>query len=235
MNLGLLGGTFDPIHRGHLAIAQTIIARKLCDQILFIPAGSPPHRRNTTVTAIKHRREMVRLAIAGIPAFELSDIEIDGPSYSYQTAEATRAMHDEDTQLSFIIGLDNLFDLPQWREPQRILKVCDLIVVSRPGWEFESILEPQCKEFLGIEIERQYVEALDAGTCNELVIHPKPGTGHSRSITLLRATATDVSASEIRSAIAQKHEVHTLLPAPVESYILSLRLYTTEHIHYPES
>jgi nicotinate-nucleotide adenylyltransferase len=235
MNIGLLGGTFDPIHNGHLAIAKEIIARKLCDQILFIPAGSPPHRRNSTVTPIEHRREMVRLAIGGIPAFELSDIEIDGPSYSYQTAEAIRAMHDDNTQLSFIIGLDNLLDLPNWREPQRLLNACNLIVVSRPGWEFESILEPQYKEFLGIEIERQYVEALDAGTCNELVIHPKPGTGHSRCMTLLRTAATDVSSSEIRSAIAQKQELHALLPAPVESYILSFRLYTTEHIHYPES
>ena len=177
---------------------------------------------------------MVRLAIAGIPAFELSDIEIGGPSYSYQTVEAIRAMHDENTTLSFIIGLDNLFDLPNWREPQRILKACDLIVVSRPGWEFESILEPQYKAFLGIEIEPEYIEALDAGTCNELVIHPKPRTGRSRSMTLLRAAATDVSASEIRAAIAQKQELHALLPAPVESYILSLRLYMTEHIH-PES
>ena len=234
MNLGLLGGTFDPIHVGHLAIAQAIIDRALCYQILFIPAGSPPHRRNSTVTAIEHRREMVRLAIAGISAFTLSDIEIDGPSYSYQTAEAIRAMHDDDTQLSFIIGLDNLFDLPNWREPQRLLKACDLIVVSRPGWEFESILEPQYKEFLGIEIERRYVAALDAGTCNELVIHPQSGIGHSRSMTLLRTAATDVSASEIRAAIAQKQDVRALLPAPVESYILSLQLYATEHIH-PES
>ena len=117
MNLGLLGGTFDPIHEGHIAIANEIIARKLCDQILFIPAGSPPHRQNSIITPIEHRREIVRLAIAGNPAFALSDIEIAGPRYSYQTVETIRAMYDDDTRLSFIIGLDNLFDLPNWREP----------------------------------------------------------------------------------------------------------------------
>lgn len=234
MNLGLLGGTFDPIHEGHIAIANEIIARKLCDQILFIPAGSPPHRQNSIITPIEHRREIVRLAIAGNPAFALSDIEIAGPRYSYQTVETIRAMYDDDTRLSFIIGLDNLFDLPNWREPQRILNACDLIVVSRPGWAFESILAPQYMEFLGLDIEPQYVEALDAGTCNKLVIHPKPGADRSQSITFLRTAATDVSSSEIRAAIAKKQDIHALLPAPVESYILSLRLYATEHI-YPES
>jgi len=177
---------------------------------------------------------MVRLAIAENAAFELSDIEINGSSYSYQTVEAIRAMHDENTPLSFIIGLDNLFDLPHWREPQRILKACDLMVVSRPGWAFESMLTPQYKEFFGLDIEPQYIEALDAGTCNQLVIYPKPGTDHSRSMTLLRANATDVSSSNIRTAIARKHDIHALLPALVESYILRLELYATEHIH-PES
>jgi nicotinate (nicotinamide) nucleotide adenylyltransferase len=140
-------------------------------------------------------------------------------------------MHDDDTNLSFIIGLDNLFALPHWREPQRILKVCNLIVVSRPGWKFESIVEPPHKEFLGIDIEPEGLKALDAGICNTLVISPNQRTNHSRSITLLRVHTTDVSSSKIREAIAQKQETQTLLPAPVKSYILNSRLYTTEHIH----
>ncbi len=234
MNIGLLGGTFDPIHIEHLAIAQEIIDRKLCDRILFIPAGSPPHRQHSTITSINHRREMVRLAIAESPAFELSDIEIDGPSYSYQTVETISAKHDGSSGLSFIIGLDNLFDLPNWRKPQRIIKACNLIVVSRPGWSFESLLKPQYSEFFRLNIEPQYIEALDAKTCNELVIHPKTGTNHSRSMTLLQTAGTSLSASEIRAAIAEKQDVHTLLPASVESYILKFQLYTTEHIH-PES
>ncbi len=234
MTIGLLGGTFDPIHNGHLAIAQDIVDRKLCDQILFIPAGSPPHRENTPVTPIEHRREMVRLAIDENPAFQLSDIEMEGPSYSYQTVELIREKRDDDLHISFIIGLDNLYDLPNWREPQRILKACDLIVVSRPGWDFASILESRYKEFFHIDIEFEYLEALDAGTCNELKIHPGPGANHSRSITLLRAPSRNVSSTEIRAKLLRNSDISGLLPAQVESYILSRRLYSTEHIH-PES
>ena len=234
MKLGLLGGTFDPIHVGHIRIASEIVARTLCDHILFIPTGCPPHREHATVTPAEHRREMVRLAIAEHPAFELSNIEIDGPSYSFQTVESIRRMHNDDAHLSFIIGLDNLFHLPHWRKPERILTTCDLIVVSRPGWEFANLLQPQYYEFFDLHVEPQYIEALDAGTCNELVIHPQPGTDRVRSMTLLRATDTDVSSREIRTKIAQQQDFRTLLPAPVESYILSAQLYRTEHIH-PES
>jgi len=234
MKLGLFGGTFDPIHLGHLSIAQEIIDRKVCDKILFIPSGFPPHREHSTVTPIEHRGEMVCRAISGRSAFELSDIEVDESSYSYQTVEAVREMHQDDTRISFIIGLDNLFDLPNWREPQRILRACDLIVVSRPGWQFERVLESPYSEFFGLEIEPQYVEALDAGTCNEIVIHPDPGADRSRSVTLLRAASADISSSDIRKRIANKRAVDALLPAQVESYILNLHLYSTEHIH-PES
>ena len=85
MRIGLLGGTFDPIHKGHLAVAQEIVDRKICDHILFIPANTPPHRQSAQLTPIKHRQEMIRLAIAGNKAFELSDAEAHGLSYSYQT------------------------------------------------------------------------------------------------------------------------------------------------------
>ncbi|GEM_PF-105378 len=234
MNLGLFGGTFDPIHAGHLAVAQEVIELALCDQILFIPASSPPHRENSIVTAIEHRREMVRLAIAWIPAFVLSDIEIKGPSYSYHTVEAIREMHNDDTNLSFIMGLDNLFDLPHWRNPQLILKLCDLIVVSRPGWKFKPIVESQYKDFFGIDIDSEHVEALDAGACNKLVIYPKQQLKPQRSITLLQVHSIDISSSSIREAITKKQEAHALLPTSVKSYILKSRLYTTEHVR-PES
>ena len=234
MQLGLFGGTFDPIHEGHLAVAHAIIHRKHCDRILFIPSGAPPHKRIVTVTPIEHRREMVRLAIAGNAALQLSDIDDGGPSYSYQTVEAIRSRDDGNTSLSFIIGLDNLFDLPNWREPQSILKVCTLIVVSRPGWEFARILNPLHNDFFGMDVEPECLEALDIGTCAELVIHPKPGTNHFRSMTFLRAAVPDISSSEIRMAVARQHTVHALLPASVQSYILNTGLYTAGYI-YSES
>lgn len=234
MRIGLLGGTFDPIHKGHLAIAQETVDRKICDHILFIPAHTPLHRQASKITPIKHRQEMIRLAIAGNKAFELSDAEAHGVSYSYQTIEAIRKIYDDKIQISFIIGLDNFFDLPNWREPKRILKTCDLIVVSRPGWNFEHISLPQYKIFFGLEIEEQYFQALDAGTCNELILRPHVQTSLTRSITLLQLPTHDISSSQVRIQITKKEPINTLLPTPVESYILNAHLYSTESIR-PES
>ena len=225
MRLGLFGGTFDPIHEGHLAVARAIIRHKLCDRILFIPSGAPPHKRIATVTSIEHRREMVRRAIAGNAAFQLSDIESSNPSYSYLTVEAMHAKDDRNTSLSFIIGLDNLFDLPNWREPHYILETCALIVVSRPGWEFARIVNWPHNDCFEVDIALECLEALDAGTCTELVIHPKLGTNYVHPITLLRTDTLEISSSEVRAAMARQHTMHTLLPAPVQSYILKAGLY----------
>ncbi|WP_435022325.1 nicotinate-nucleotide adenylyltransferase [Tundrisphaera sp. TA3] len=135
MQLGLFGGTFDPIHVGHLILAETCREALGLDRVWFVVAGSPPHKPGGR-TAVAHRIEMVRLAIAGNPAFEVSEIEAKrpGPHYSVETLEAIRRDRPED-DLSFLIGADSLVDLPQWREPGRIMELARLVVVNRPGFE----------------------------------------------------------------------------------------------------
>ena len=135
MRLGLFGGTFDPIHLGHLILAEQ--CRESCglDRVWLIVAGSPPHKPGGR-TAVGHRLEMARIAIAGHPAFAVSDIEATrpGPHYSVETLESIRRDHPGD-DLFFLIGADSLADLPTWREPERIAQLATIVVVNRPGLE----------------------------------------------------------------------------------------------------
>jgi nicotinate-nucleotide adenylyltransferase len=135
MRLGIYGGTFDPIHLGHLILAEQ--CREACglDRVWLIVAGSPPHKPGGR-TPVGHRLEMVRIAIAGHPAFAASDIEANraGPHYSVETLEAIRRDHPDD-ELFFLIGADSLADLPTWREPERIARLATIVVVNRPGIE----------------------------------------------------------------------------------------------------
>ena len=142
MRLGLYGGTFDPIHLGHLILAEA--CREACglDRVWFVVAGAPPHKPGGRTDA-GHRLEMVRLAVAGNPAFEVSEIETNrpGPHYSVETLEAVARERPED-ELSFLIGADSLVDLPQWREPETILRLAGLVVANRPGFEPPPIAAP---------------------------------------------------------------------------------------------
>ena len=134
MQLGLFGGTFDPIHVGHLILAESCRETLGLDRVWFVVAGSPPHKAGGR-TAVAHRVEMVRLAIAGNLGFEVSEVEArtPGPHYSVETLEQVRRDRPDD-ELSFLIGADSLVDLPHWREPARIMELARLVVVNRPGF-----------------------------------------------------------------------------------------------------
>lgn len=133
MRLGLFGGTFDPIHLGHLILAES--CREACnlDRVWFVVAGSPPHKPGAR-TAVNHRLEMVRIAVAGHPAFEVSEVEASrpGPHYSFETLEAIHRERPDD-ELFFLIGSDSLNDLPSWRYPDRVASLATIVVVNRAG------------------------------------------------------------------------------------------------------
>ncbi|OJW26990.1 MAG: nicotinate (nicotinamide) nucleotide adenylyltransferase [Planctomycetales bacterium 71-10] len=154
MRLGLFGGTFDPIHVGHLILAEQ--CREACglDQVWFVVANEPPHKRGRKRTGVHHRLEMARLAIAGNPGFAASDIEADrsGPSYSVDTLAQVQEERPGD-ELFFLIGGDSLIDLPTWREPDRIARMASIVVVNRPGAQAEAPdLGPGVKPFLPVTI-----------------------------------------------------------------------------------
>jgi nicotinate-nucleotide adenylyltransferase len=225
MRLGLLGGSFNPIHRCHLSIAHS--ARQLLelDRILFIPTGDPPHKPSGTLAAARHRYRMVELAIRDVPEFGLTDIEIrrPGKSYSIDTVRAIQQEYGSETRLFFVIGLDAFLDLASWRDPELLLRACHFVVFSRPSLAFRSLRSIPLFDF----VQTDTLAALDAGHKERAdVLVPPNG-----SLTFLRLPPCDVSASEIRRLIAAGSPLANRLPLPVQSYILREGLYREDSEH----
>jgi nicotinate-nucleotide adenylyltransferase len=200
MNIGVLGGTFDPIHMGHLIIAEEVRARLDLAEVLFVPAGQPWLKLNNAnaISPPWHRVEMVRLAITDEPAFRLSTMEIErpGPSYTVDTmAEFSQQIGAED-KLFFILGWDNLNQLPRWHQPSRLVTLCRLVPVRRVGFAPPDL------------------EALEAAV-----------PGLAQSLVMLDTPQIEISASEIRARVARGLSIHQLVPEAVEQYIIEHGLY----------
>ncbi len=220
MKLGLYGGAFNPIHRCHLLVAETVRARLGLDTVLFIPTGDPPHKPPSDFIPAKHRLEMVRLAIAPYPSFQLSDVETrrTAKSYTIDTVRTLKETCPPDAHLVFIIGLDAFLELPSWREPEHLLKSCDFAVVSRAGFQFKSL---EKLPVLGISNTEKLAQ-LDAGQLEKYEFRLKRG----RSLWALAIPPCEVSSQEVRRRLKSKQSIENLLPAAVESYILSHNLFS---------
>jgi nicotinate-nucleotide adenylyltransferase len=195
-SVGILGGTFDPIHHGHLAIAEDAREALGLEQVLFVPAAAPPHKLGQAVSAPDHRLAMVRLAVAGNPAFAVSDIEVrrGGTSYTIDTLEALRA--DGLAEPWLLLSSEALALLPTWREPRRILELARLAVVPRAG---SDPLGPA------------WVEAAFPGAADRVRFLPGPDLPISGSVVRRRARAG--------------RSIRYLVPDAVAAYIAARRLY----------
>jgi nicotinate-nucleotide adenylyltransferase len=218
MRIGLLGGTFNPVHNGHLAIARQTREALGLDQILFVPSSHPPHKSNGSLAPAQDRYEMVRLAIASDASLAISDVEIlrPGKSYSIDTIRLLQQEYGAQTELFFLIGLDAFLDFPSWRDPLTLLELCPFVVLSRPGLSFRSLstialLPP---------IPDPSLTDLDTGRISHLEVP----LGEQR-LTCLQLPPCAVSASDIRSRVRRGLPVANLLPPLVESYILQHHLY----------
>ncbi len=218
MKLGLLGGSFNPVHNGHLAIARQTREALGLDQILFIPTSQPPHKPNDSLAPAQDRYEMVRLAITSDPSFAISDVEIrrPGKSYSIDTIRLLQQEYGAQTQIFFLIGLDAFLDFPSWRDPLTLLELCQFVVLSRPGLSFRSLSTVP----LLPPIPYPSLADLDTGRISRI----EAPLGKQR-LTCLKLPPCPVSASDIRSRIRQGFPVANLLPPSVESYILQHHLY----------
>jgi nicotinate-nucleotide adenylyltransferase len=140
--LGIFGGSFDPVHLGHLVLAEQCRVQGELDRVLFVPAARPPHKSDRELTAFHHRVEMLTLAISGNPAFAVDELEKDrpGPSYTVDTLEAIHR-REPAAELWLILGADSVVDLPKWYEPGRIVEMAGLLVVGRPGMTMPDAAE----------------------------------------------------------------------------------------------
>jgi len=217
--LGVLGGSFNPLHNGHLTIANLVCKRLRLDRVLFIPTGDPPHKPESGLAPASDRLAMVRLAIQGFPKFVVSEIEVlrAGKSYSIDTVRELRRLHGPSVELFFIIGLDAFLDFPNWKEPQALLQACRFVVVPRPGQSFRSLAQLS----LLPKLDSKCLDQLDGGGLAELDIPVPMGPG----IICLPLPPCSNSSSAIRQAIKTGATWANQLPPPVESYILHHRLY----------
>jgi len=214
--LGILGGTFNPIHYGHLAAAEEVRDRLQLDRVLFIPSYLPPHKLEEDVPSAAQRMEMVRLAISGNAHFEPSDLELKrgGTSYTVDTIKALRHTYPG-AELYFITGLDTFLEIQTWHEWETLLTLCRFVVLSRPGYFFADMMKI---DFMR-SAEKELI-ALDRGDMKHALI--RSGTF---TIVLETIPLYDISSTGIRERVKEGRSIKYHLPEAVEIYIMNKRLY----------
>lgn len=195
--LGILGGTFDPIHHGHLVAAGEAQHQLALDLVLFVPAGSPPHKPERPISAAHQRLQMIERAIAGIPHFGLSRVDVDrpGPCYTVDTLRLLRTEWGSAPTFFFIEGADSLAEMPAWYQPQRLIELCELAVVQRPG----------------VDLNLPRLESQLPGITS--IIH------------WVQMPLLEISSSDLRSRVREGRPIAYLIPAAVEDHIREHHLY----------
>ncbi len=209
--IGLLGGTFDPVHNGHLQLGDRVLENYNLDKILFIPASTPPHK-NEAVSAVGHRLQMLKLAISGNRRFDFSEIEISRQkvSYTFDTIQELKSCGGTGVLYHFIIGYDALSEIETWYRWQDLLVVTNFIVAVRPGFSLKEIEQL---------LERNGFSPEDGGADRWI------GEQTGNEILFLAGQIADISSTEIRSRIASRKPWADLVPPLVADYIISNRLY----------
>lgn len=230
-NIALYGGTFDPVHLGHIAVARAAAQRFALDRVYFVPADVQPLKAQQQVASFYHRYAMLALALADEPTFVPSLLEApeiirasnEPASYTVETIARMRARLPEHTRLFFIIGMDAFRHLAKWRAPVELLRSAEFIVVSRPGFPVEHVAAALPEELRPTaEGERQLLQS-GSLTTNGATIH------------LLPELREEASATAIREAAREGCGLESLVPATVADYIVKLRLYSgTEEPGSPE-
>jgi nicotinate-nucleotide adenylyltransferase len=225
MNLALFGGTFDPIHRGHLKIARTAAERFELKQVWFIPAYIQPLKAKQPVTPFYHRYAMTALGLLGEPAFLASLLdapELDSaqperrPSYSIETVRRARKLLGKSDRLFFLVGIDAFKDIAKWYQPEALLKECDFIVAARPGFSLADVASALPEKLR------------PSSAVTKLFRHQKmegPLVLPGAALYLLPETHENISATQIRAAAARGGALKKLVPDAVAEYIHKQHLY----------
>ena len=197
--IGILGGTFDPIHNGHLALGKQAYEQFSLDEIWFMPSGHPPHKKGRLVTEGKEREDMVKLAIASVPYFVYSDFELkrEGNTYTAQTLSLLKEVYPQH-EFYFIIGADSLYEIEQWYQPEMVMKQAVLLVAARSYEKDHPDFEKQVK-YLEEKFEAR--------------------------IGVIRFEEMDVASKQIRKMVSSGQSIKDLVPGPVAGYIRIHGLY----------
>jgi len=214
MRLGLLGGTFNPIHLGHIRASQAVHNTFELDRIYFIPAYIPPHKASQEIASPEHRLKMVQLAVEPFPDFIPSSMEIEagGKSYSINTLEKFQ-VEFPGSKIHFILGIDAFLEIDTWKEYERLLDQCDFIVISRPGYNLKTakeVLDGRYRDKI-IDVE----EYLGANRTH----------GNKFKIILFSFDGLDVSSTEVRERVKKGKTIKGFVPRKVETYIKKYNLY----------
>jgi nicotinate-nucleotide adenylyltransferase len=215
--IGVFGGTFNPIHYGHLRAAEEVREMLGFERVLFVPSGNPPLKTGHLADALK-RYEMVRLATAGNRSFDVLDIESVKPAKSY-TVETLEVLVNRysGSELYFMLGMDAFLDIPGWRMPEKLVSMVNFAVISRPGRKFEDLLSSP-----HLDVERGDLKVLDDSDGEFKIFRLKS----LKEAALVKITPIDISSSDIRRRMQAGQSVKYLLPESVESFIISNKLYS---------
>lgn len=196
--LGIMGGTFDPIHYGHLVTAEAARCSFNLDQVIFVPSGRPPHKKEKIITLPEHRFNMTQLAIDSNPYFHISRVELDRPGYSYAVDTVSRFLkhYGEDTELYFITGADAIIEIITWKNVEKLMEHCKFIAATRPGFHLHDVNH----------LPEEFME----------------------KIIFMEVPALAISSTDIRRRVAGHRPIKYLLPESVESYIFNHNLYKVE-------
>ncbi|TEU18233.1 MAG: nicotinate-nucleotide adenylyltransferase [Anaerolineales bacterium] len=197
MRVGVLGGTFDPIHIGHLVSAEEARVELELERVVFIPAGLPPHKLDHVMSPMEYRLAMVELAIASNPHFAVSRVDIDrfGPCYTVDTIELLKDEWGGGVEIYFIMGSDSLLDILTWHDPRRLIRLCRFAVVSRPGYQ----------------VDFDELDALLPGVASR--------------VQMLNAPELAISSTDIQRRVREGLSIKYQVPEAVENYIYRHKLY----------
>ena len=198
-SFAILGGTFDPVHYGHLTTGEEILKRGDVEKVIFIPSGDPPHKNDRVVTESIHRGEMTRLAIEGYENFVYSSLEMErvGKTYTIDTIKQLREVLGEDKKFYFVMGADAMLLIDTWKNSSELLKICSFIAVTRPGYD--------TREFISFVDDLKKRQECD--------------------IKIMEIPAVDISSSEIRECVSKGESIKGFVPEKVEKYIIENGLY----------
>lgn len=197
---GIMGGTFDPIHTGHLVVAEEVRKEFNLDKVIFMPTGDPPHKNSKKVSKGYSRYEMTLLATITNPYFEISRLELDreGTTYTIDTMIDLKERYGDTVELFFITGADSLLELHKWKDSEKILEICKIVAATRPGYDLDH-MKGRLKEL------------------NEL---------HRDQINTITTPGLQISSTDIRRRVKNNMSIKYLLPESVEIYINKYKLYS---------